>query len=567
MVAQGSAQRSSRGSGSRFVIGVDYGTLSGRAVVVRVEDGVEIGSATHEYSHGVMDRELPDGTPLGPDWALQVPSDYVDVLRIAVPAALEMAGVDPARVIGIGTDFTACTMVPTTADGTPLNEVEGFASDPHAYVKLWKHHAAQPQADRINDLAAKRGEAWLPRYGGLISSEWEFAKGLQLLEESPKTYTATEHWVEAADWIVWQLCGRYVRNACTAGYKGIFQDGTYPTRDFLTELHPDFGGFVEDKLQPVSGHLGEAAGRLSEEAAAWTGLPAGIVVAVGNVDAHVTAPAAQATESGQMLAIMGTSTCHIMNGEVLREVPGMCGVVDGGVTPGLWGYEAGQSGVGDIFNWFVTNAVPAAYAEEAADRGLSVHELLTEKAATQAVGEHGLVALDWHSGNRSVLVDHELSGLVLGLTLTTRPEDIYRALIEATAFGTRTIVETFNASGVPVREFVAAGGLLKNEFLMQVYADVLNMPISVITSAQGPALGSAIHAAVAAGAYPDIHAASAAMGGIQRDAHLPDPERAAAYDAVYAEYRTLHDYFGRGGNEVMRRLRSIRRAAHAGGAA
>lgn len=563
MVAQGTSQ----GSGSRFVIGVDYGTLSGRAVVVRVEDGVELGSATHEYSHGVMDRALPDGTPLGPDWALQVPSDYVDVLRIAVPAALEMAGVDPARVIGIGTDFTACTMVPTTADGTPLNEVDGFGSEPHAYVKLWKHHAAQPQADRINALAAKRGEAWLPRYGGLISSEWEFAKGLQLLEESPQTYAATEHWVEAADWIVWQLCGSYVRNACTAGYKGIFQDGTYPTRDFLTELHPDFGGFVEDKLQPVSGHLGEAAGRLTEEAAAWTGLPAGIVVAVGNVDAHVTAPAAQATESGQMLAIMGTSTCHIMNGEVLREVPGMCGVVDGGVTPGLWGYEAGQSGVGDIFNWFVTNAVPAAYAEEAADRGLSIHELLTEKAASQAVGEHGLVALDWHSGNRSVLVDHELSGLVLGLTLTTRPEDIYRALIEATAFGTRTIVETFNASGVPVREFVAAGGLLKNSFLMQTYADVLNMPISVITSTQGPALGSAIHAAVAAGAYPDIHAASAAMGGIQRDAHLPDPERAAAYDAVYAEYRTLHDYFGRGSNEVMRRLRSIRRAAHTGGAA
>lgn len=563
MVAQGTSQ----GSGSRFVIGVDYGTLSGRAVVVRVEDGVELGSATHEYSHGVMDRALPDGTPLGPDWALQVPSDYVDVLRIAVPAALEMAGVDPARVIGIGTDFTACTMVPTTADGTPLNEVDGFGSEPHAYVKLWKHHAAQPQADRINALAAKRGEAWLPRYGGLISSEWEFAKGLQLLEESPQTYAATEHWVEAADWIVWQLCGSYVRNACTAGYKGIFQDGTYPTRDFLTELHPDFGGFVEDKLQPVSGHLGEAAGRLTEEAAAWTGLPAGIVVAVGNVDAHVTAPAAQATESGQMLAIMGTSTCHIMNGEVLREVPGMCGVVDGGVTPGLWGYEAGQSGVGDIFNWFVTNAVPAAYAEEAADRGLSIHELLTEKAASQAVGEHGLVALDWHSGNRSVLVDHELSGLVLGLTLTTRPEDIYRALIEATAFGTRTIVETFNASGVPVREFVAAGGLLKNTFLMQTYADVLNMPISVITSTQGPALGSAIHAAVAAGAYPDIHAASAAMGGIQRDAHLPDPERAAAYDAVYAEYRTLHDYFGRGSNEVMRRLRSIRRAAHTGGAA
>ncbi|ABL79923.1 MULTISPECIES: ribulokinase [unclassified Nocardioides] len=564
MVAGVVAGAVAAGSRPELVVGVDFGTLSGRAVVVRVEDGAELGSATHEYPHGVLDRELPDGTPLGPDWALQVPADYVDVLRVAVPAALAAAGADAAQVIAIGTDFTACTMVPTTADGTPLNEVEGFASEPHAYVKLWKHHAAQPQADRINALAAKRGEAWLPRYGGLISSEWEFAKGLQLLEESPETYRATAHWVEAADWIVWQLCGEYVRNACTAGYKGIFQDGTYPTREFLAELHPDFEGFVEDLLQPVTGQLGRPAGRLTEEAAAWTGLPAGIVVAVGNVDAHVTAPAAQSTESGQMLAIMGTSTCHIMNGAVLREVPGMCGVVDGGITQGLWGYEAGQSGVGDIFNWFVTNAVPAAYAEEAAARGVDVHELLTEKAAAQAVGEHGLVALDWHSGNRSVLVDHELSGLVLGLTLTTRPEDVYRALIEATAFGTRTIVETFGASGVPVTEFVAAGGLLKNQFLMQVYADVLGMPISVITSEQGPALGSAIHAAVAAGAYPDVHAASAAMGGVERGAYQPDPVRAAAYDALYAEYRALHDHFGRGGTEVMRRLRSIRRATHTG---
>lgn len=545
-----------------FVVGVDFGTLSGRAVVVRVSDGAELGTATHDYAHGVLEQSLPDGTPLGPDWALQVPSDYVDVLKTAVPAAVRAAGIDPSEVIGIGTDFTACTMVPTTADGTPLNEVDGYASDPHAYVKLWKHHAAQPQADRINALAAKRGEAWLPRYGGLISSEWEFAKGLQLLEEAPATYAATEHWVEAADWIIWQLCGTYVRNACTAGYKGILQDGTYPTRDFLAELNPGFADFVSDKLEHEIGQLGAVAGRLTEEAAAWTGLPAGIVVAVGNVDAHVTAPAAQSTEPGQMLAIMGTSTCHIMNGEVLREVPGMCGVVDGGVTPELWGYEAGQSGVGDIFNWFVTHSVPASVGEEAAARGLSVHELLTEKASTQAVGEHGLVALDWHSGNRSVLVDHELSGLVLGLTLATRPEDVYRALIEATAFGARTIVDTFNEAGVPVREFVVAGGLLKNPLVMQIYADVLDMPISVITSAQGPALGSAIHAAVAAGAYPDIHAASAAMGGVDRAAHRPDPERAAAYRRLYAEYCTLHDYFGRGTNEVMRRLKAIRREAH-----
>ena len=245
-------------------------------------------------------------------------------------------------------------------------------------------------------------------------------------------------------------------------------------------------------------------------------------MAVGNVDAHVTAPAADAIGVGQMVAIMGTSTCHVMNGDTLREVPGMCGVVDGGITAGLWGYEAGQSGVGDIFGWFVASQVPPAYVAEAAERGISVHELLTERAATQAIGEHGLVALDWHSGNRSVLVDHELSGLVLGQTLATRPEDTYRALLEATAYGTRMIVDTFKAAGVPVTELVVAGGLLKNELLMQIYADVLDLPLSTIDSAQGPALGSAIHAAVAAGAYPDVATAAHAMGRVNRGVFRPD---------------------------------------------
>ena len=376
-------------------VGVDYGTLSGRAVVVRVSDGEELGSAVCEYPHAVLDRSLPvelagRDVRLGPDWALQVPADYVEVLKTAVPAALRDAGVDPARVIGIATDFTACTMVPTTVDGTPLCELPGHAADPHAYVKLWKHHAAQPQADRINELARKRGEAWLPRYGGLISSEWEFAKGLELLEDAPAIYAEMAHFVEAADWIVWQLSGAYFRNACTAGYKGIYQDGTYPTRAFLAELNPDFETFVLDKLDAPVGQLGAAAGRLTKQAAEWTGLPEGITVAVGNVDAHVTAPAADAIGVGQMVAIMGTSTCHVMNSDTLREVPGMCGVVDGGITAGLWGYEAGQSGVGDIFNWFVTTQVPHGYAAESAERGISVHELLTEKAEKQAIGEHGL---------------------------------------------------------------------------------------------------------------------------------------------------------------------------------
>lgn len=545
----------------QYVVGVDYGTLSGRAVVVRVSDGAELGSAVHEYPHAVVEDRLPrGGVALPPEWALQVPEDYREVLRVAVPAAVAAAGVDPAAVVGIATDFTACTMVPTLRDGTPLCELEEYAERPHAYVKLWKHHAAQPQADRINALAAERGEPWLPRYGGLISSEWEFAKGLQLFEEDRELYDRTERWVEAADWIVWQLCGSYVRNACSAGYKGILQDGAYPSSDFLEALSPGFGGFVADKLDHPIGSLGARAGGLTAEAAEWTGLPEGIAVAVGNVDAHVTAPAAQAVGPGQMVAIMGTSTCHVMNAEVLREVPGMCGVVDGGILAGSWGYEAGQSGVGDIFGWFTDNAVPAPYAAAAAAAGETLHEHLTRLAAAQEVGEHGLVALDWHSGNRSVLVDHELSGLVVGLTLATRPEDVYRALLEATAFGTRVIVETFRESGIPVEELVIAGGLAKNELLMQIYADVTRLPLSVIDSANGPALGSAIHAAVAAGAYPDVATAAKSMGKVRRGVHLPDDYRAAAYDRLFEEYVELHEHFGRQVRS-MRRLKNLRRVA------
>ncbi len=548
-----------------YVVGIDFGTLSGRAIVVRVDDGAELGSAVHDYEHAVMDTTLTAAptdsarVPLPPDWALQAPQDYVAVLKNAVPAAVAAAGIDPGDVVGVGTDFTACTMVPTLGDGTPLSDVPEYADRPHAYVKLWRHHAAQPHADRINALAHERKEPWIGRYGGLISSEWEFAKGLQLFEEDRELYDAMAHWVEAADWIVWQLTGTYVRNACTAGYKGILQDGQYPPRDFLEALAPGFGGFAEDKVEHPIGELGARAGGLSARAAEWTGLPEGIAVAVGNVDAHVTAPAAQAVEPGQMVAIMGTSTCHVMSHDRLVEAEGICGVVDGGIVSGLWGYEAGQSGVGDIFAWYVRNQVPGRLHDEAAARGVSIHQHLTDLAYEEPVGAHGLVALDWHSGNRSVLVDHELSGLIVGQTLATRPEQGYRALLEATAFGTRVIVETFVRAGLPVTEFIVAGGLLKNPQLMQTYSDVLRLPVSTIASEQGPALGSAIHAAVAAGKYADIRAAAAAMGAVNRGVYTPDERDAERYDALYAEYLRLHDYFGRGANEVMQRLRELRR--------
>jgi L-ribulokinase len=567
-----------RHTDDRYAVGVDFGTLSARAVVVRVSDGAELSCAVHDYADGVLDDRLPSGRPLPSDWALQNPADWVAALRSAVPAAVRAAGVDPAQVIGIGTDFTACTVLPTDAHGRPLCELGTFADRPHAWPKLWKHHAAQPAADRINALAHERKEPWIGRYGGKISSEWEFAKALQVLEEDPGVYAATARWIEAADWIVWQLAGVESRNICTAGYKGIFQDGTYPSADVLAELNPGFADFtsklatgrVGERVAAGTGAkhdaggvrlaaLGASAGTLSARAAEWTGLPEGIAVAVGNVDAHVTAAAADAVRPGQMVAIMGTSTCHIMPSDRLAEVPGMCGVVQDGIVPGLWGYEAGQSAVGDIFAWFVDSFVPAAYTERAAEQGLSVHAYLTSLAEKQAVGEHGLVALDWFGGNRSVLVDHNLSGVIIGQTLATRPEDVYRTLIESTAYGARMIVETFEKSGVPVEEFVVAGGLLKNPFLMQVYADVLRRPLSVIGSDQGPALGSAIHAAVAAGAYSDIEAAAATMGKRTEAAYVPDAARADAYDRLYGEYRNLHDHFGDG--RMLHTLRAIRNEA------
>jgi L-ribulokinase len=555
------------GASPATVVGVDFGTLSARAVVVSADDGTELGTGVAEYASGAIERSLPiaGAGVLPPDWALQDPYDWRAALGSAVRAALADAGVAPESVLGIGTDFTACTFLPTLADGTPLCEVPDLRERPHAWPKLWKHHAAQGQADRINDLAHERGEPWIARYGGRISSEWQFAKALQVLEEDPAVYRRTARWIEAADWIIWQLTGTETRNACTAGYKGIYQDGHYPSPEYLAALNPGFAGFAETRLAvPALSALGSRAGSLTAAGAALTGLPEGIAVATGNVDAHVTAPAARAIDPGQMLAIMGTSTCHVMNGSFLADVPGICGVVDGGIIAGLYGYEAGQSAVGDIFAWWISQGLPEEYAAEAAGNGQNLHDYLTERTRGRPPGFHGLVALDWMGGNRSILVDHHLSGVIVGLTLATPPEDVYLALLESTAFGTRMIVEAFEDGGLPVTEFVVAGGLKRNHVLMQVYADVLRRPVSVASSDQAPAVGSAIHAAVAAGVHADVAAAAKAMGRKEHAAYLPDTGRADAYDVLFAEYRTLHDYFsgrGAGSNDVLHRLRRLRNAS------
>jgi L-ribulokinase len=545
-----------------YTVGIDYGTLSGRALLVDVRDGREVATAVLEYPHAVMDDALPSGRRLPPEWALQHPQDYLDVLTHTIPAVLRTGGIDPAEVVGIGIDFTASSPLPTRADGTPLSLLEAYADEPHAYVKLWKHHASQPQADLINETARARGESWLKRYGGRYSSEWFFSKLLQVLVEAPHVYAATDVYVEAADWIVWQLTGSLMRNTCSAGYKMLVQDGRYPSREFFGALHPDFADVIADKVAGPFAPLGGRAGALLPAMAAQIGLPAGITVAVANLDAHVTASAVQATDPGVMVMIMGTSTCHIMSGETLQEVEGMCGVVEGGVIDGLYGYEAGQSGVGDIFAWFVEHAVPPAYHHAAAEAGLSLHEYLEREAAAQKPGEHGLIALDWWNGNRSTLVDADLSGVIVGMTLATEAPDIYRALIEATAYGTREIIEAFEREGIAVRELVAAGGLPdRNALLRQIYADVTGRTIGLAGSGQSPALGAAIHAAVAAGLYPDVGAAARAMGKRSSTVVEPIAEHRAVYDALYAEYKTLYDYFGRGPNDVMKRLKRLRNQA------
>ena len=548
-----------------YAIGIDFGTESARAVLVSLSDGAEIASAVSAYGDGVIDEHLPgSGIPLEPDWALQNPVDYVTAVQQTVPAVLKESGVRAEEVIGVGIDFTACTMLPTLADGTPLCTLDAYRHHPHAWVKLWKHHAAQPEANRLNAIAAERGEPWLARYGGKISSEWFFPKAWQILDEDYEIYEAAERLIEAADWIVWQMTGVETRNSCTAGYKAIWskRDG-FPSAEFFAALDPRMRNIVDEKMSREILPLGARAGGLTEEMARATGLLPGTAVAVANVDAHVSVPAATVVEPGRMVMIMGTSTCHMVLGEEQRIVPGMCGVVEDGIIPGLFGYEAGQSCVGDHFAWFVENGVPVHYQEEARQRGLNLHQLLEAKAAERAPGQSGLLALDWWNGNRSVLVDVDLTGVLLGATLSTRPEEIYRALIEATAYGTRVIIETFEEHGVPVRELVAAGGLPeRNRLLMQIYADVTGREIKVVGTSQAGALGSAMHGAVAAGAeaggFASIQDAAAAIGTLKDEVYRPIAEHKAVYDRLYAEYVQLHDYFGRGANDVMKRLKALR---------
>ncbi len=552
---------------SKYALGLDFGTESARAVLVDVASGEIAATAVEPFPDGVIDERLPGSdTPLPPDWALQNPSDWLSTMETTVARVMQESGAAAGDVIGIGLDFTACTVLPATASGVPFHTLPGYEANPHAWAKLWKHHGAQPQANRVNALAKERGEAWLPRYGSIVSSEWLIPKAMQLLEEAPDIYHNAAHIVEGADWVVWQLTGQLARNACAAGYKGTWHkaDG-YPSPEFLGQLNPELATLYADKISGPVLAPGDRVGGLTAAWAARLGLAEGTPVAAGIIDAHAAAPGGGVTGPGVMFMIMGTSTCHMLMADSEELVEGISGVVEDGIVPGLYGYEAGQVGVGDIFAWFVDSAVPPAYHQEAAERGRSLHTILAEKASRQRPGQHGLLALDWWNGCRTPLVDADLSGLLIGATLATKPEDMYRALIESTAFGTRLIIEMFVDSGVEVNSIVTGGGLTKNEFLMQLYADITGRDIAVAGSPLTSALGAAMLGAVAAGAsgggFDSLAAASASMAPPAEKVYQPIPEHVRVYDTLYVEYRRLVNTFGRGENNVMKVLRELRRGA------
>ncbi|MCQ2421137.1 MAG: ribulokinase [Clostridia bacterium] len=546
----------------RYVIGVDYGTLSARAVVVNVKNGQAAAQSASAYAHGVMDRSLPDGTALGSNWALQAPQDYLNALYAVVPEALRKAQIPPEAVIGISLDFTSCTLLPVDAALQPLCFRPEWQSHPHAWVKLWKHHAAQKQADRLNATAQARQDPILDRFGGRINAEMAVPKLMQMLQEDPALLDAAAYVMEAGDWLSSVLAGSAVRSACFAGFKSFWRkESGYPSDAFLNDAMPGLAAAFQklraEKISPV----GTRAGQLCEEQARKLGLCPGIAVGVPVIDAHAGVPAAGIRKSGDVLLILGTSACDLILSEREITVPGIFSAAADGILPGLVCYEAGQSCVGDLFDWFIRNWVPGSYEEAAVAAGKNIHAFLSQKASCLRPGESGLVSLDWWNGNRSILNDASLTGLIAGMTLETKPEEVYRALIEATAFGQRVILENMERSGVQVGRIIACGGIAqKNPMLVQIYADVLKRPILVSSSDQAPALGSAMFAAAAAGrangGYDTIFEAIDAM---QADAAFccePDKANGEIYDKLYGIYRALHDTFG-AADSLLRRLRQI----------
>lgn len=532
---------------SKYSVGIDYGTLSARAILVDMANGNICAEAEYAYPHGVMDSMLPDGTPLEKNSAFQHPKDYLDAAEYTIKKIVADSGVKSADILSLGIDFTACTILPVDENGIPLCFYDEFKSEPHAYVKLWKHHSAQNEADLITKLAKENKQDWLELYGGKVSSEWLFPKMLETLNKAPRVFDRASRFIEAADWLVYQLTGKEVHSSCMAGYKGMWnlKDG-YPSAEFLEKVHPKLKNVVGTKVSENVLPTGSKGGEIDERGHKLVGLSVGTAVAVPIIDAHSALPAAGIVSESVLMAIIGTSICHIIMNKEPNPVPGICGMVQDGVIPGFAAYEAGQAAVGDIFAWFIDNCMPYTYVENAKKSGLSVFDYMTEKAKEVPPGSNGVLALDWWNGNRTPYADYDLSGMICGLTLTTKPEEIYRALIEATAFGTKRILDLYTDNGVDVKGMYASGGIAqKNPLLMQIYADVCGMKIQVPTGRQAAAKGGAILAACACGYYNTFKAAADAMADKEFVEYIPKTDNTKQYARVYEKYCELSEYFAK----------------------
>lgn len=556
----------------KYAIGLDYGTNSVRCVIVATADGRELGTCVYEYPTGEAGILLDASDH---NLARQNPADYLRGAEVTIAGAMAEAkqvepSFDPQDVVGLGVDTTGSTPLPVDGQGTPLALSDRFRDNLNAHAWLWKDHTGYAEAAAITELAKREHPEYLAKCGGTYSSEWFFSKILHCLRVDAAVYEAAYTWVEHADWLPAVLTGtdhpgKLRRCRCAAGHKAMFHDdwGGYPDAQFLSTLDPKLGSLrrtLSDRTYAVD----EAAGRLTDAWAQKLGLPAGIPVAMGAFDAHLGAVGSGIRE-GVLVKIIGTSTCDMVvapTSAALADIPGICGIVPGSILPGTYGLEAGQSAVGDIFNWFVNSLQPGG-------RELGSHQSLTERAAQLRPGQSGLLALDWNNGNRTILVDQRLTGLLLGQTLHTKAEEIYRALIEATAFGALTIINRFEEYGVKIREVVNCGGIAeKNPLLMQIYADVTGREMKISRSGQTCALGSAIAAAVVGGAYPDFAQAQAAMCGIKDQTFKPIAANHKVYKRLYKLYKRLHDGFGLPGKAltmggVMKELLTIKEKANA----
>lgn len=545
----------------KYTLGVDFGSLSARAVICRVYDGAVIAQHEQSYPHAVMTDFLPDGTPIPAGFFLQHPADYLFALEQSVRGALAQSGLKKEQVIGLALDFTGCTILPLDKNGTPLCLLEAFKSHPHAYVNMWKQRNAQREAQEFETLIRQKEPELLQNYGGHVAPEMLQCKVLRTLREDPEVFYAADRFVEAHEYMLYALTGEAVRNTSMAAVKS-FWDPVRGYPEYFKEMHPVFDHPENTFLRGRMVRPFEKAGELTQKMAARLGLCAGVPVAGGHYDAHAATYALNVRGEGETLMSLGTSSGLIYGAKDFKEVEGAASSMWGTILPNHYSYASGQPAFGDTLSWYVNNAVPRDVQEAAEKENMSVHQYLTREAAKLSPGACGMVALDWWNGNRSCLQNGNLSGMLLGMTLTTTAVDVYRALLEGISFGMRRMVDSYREQGFDITVLYACGGIsFKNALLMQMISDVTNLPVRMSHNVPAPAVGACMLAAVAAGAYESIYDAMARMHCLDEGMYEPDPARVETYEKLYQEYLILHDHFGRGVNPVMITLRDIARSA------